>query len=124
MAPAVAPYAPRAPSRTVLYHVVAEPLEALLASRTDAPDVAGVPAYVARALYDSVRWGILAHGLLRLGCDTWKQELLVPCSGKRRGLCPSCAGRRMAQTAAHLVACVLPGVPTRQWGVSVPIPLR
>jgi hypothetical protein len=30
----------------------------------------------------------------------------------------------MAQTAAHLVACVIPWVPTRQWVVSVPIPLR
>src|SRR5262249_29400323 len=59
-----------------------------------------------------------------LGCDTCHHALLVPCSGKRRGFCPSCAGRRMAQTAAHLVACVIPWVPTRQWVVSVPVPLR
>src|SRR5262249_44123682 len=56
--------------------------------------------------------------------DTCKQELLVPFSCKRRGFCPSCAGRRMAQTAAHLVEGVLPWVPTRPWVVSVPIPLR
>src|SRR5881296_908938 len=74
MAPAVATYAPRDPSSTVLYHVIAE------------------------------------H--------------LVPFSCKRRGFCPSCAGRRMAQTAAHLVEQVIPWVPTRQWVVSVPIPLR
>ena len=30
----------------------------------------------------------------------------------------------MAQMAAHLVEQVLPWVPTRQWVVSVPIPLR
>ena len=30
----------------------------------------------------------------------------------------------MAQMAAHLVAQVLPWVPTRQWVVSVPVPLR
>ena len=30
----------------------------------------------------------------------------------------------MAQTAAHLVTCVIPWVPTRQWVVSVPVPLR
>src|SRR3989442_4405609 len=30
----------------------------------------------------------------------------------------------MAQTAPHLVECVIPWVPTRQWVVSVPIPLR
>jgi hypothetical protein len=32
--------------------------------------------------------------------------------------------QRMAQTAAHLVECVIPWVSTRQWVVSVPIPLR
>jgi hypothetical protein len=30
----------------------------------------------------------------------------------------------MAQTAAHLVEQVMPWVPTRQWVVSVPVPLR
>ena len=30
----------------------------------------------------------------------------------------------MSQTAAHLVAQVIPWVPVRQWVVSVPIPLR
>ena len=30
----------------------------------------------------------------------------------------------MAQTAAHLVACVMPWVAMRQWVVSVPVPLR
>jgi len=30
----------------------------------------------------------------------------------------------MAQTAAHLVEQVIPWVPTRQWVVSVPVPLR
>ncbi len=30
----------------------------------------------------------------------------------------------MAQTAAHLVESVIPWVPTRQWIVSVPMPLR
>src|SRR5215813_4423874 len=66
----------------------------------------------------------LAHGFLRLSCDTCQHELLLPFSCKRRGFCPSCAGRRMAQTAAHLVECVIPWVPTRQWVVSVPVPLR
>jgi hypothetical protein len=37
---------------------------------------------------------------------------------------PREAGRRMAPLAAHLVEQVVPWVPTRQWVVSVPIPLR
>ena len=77
-----------------------------------------------RELYDYLQCGILAHGFLRLGCDTCHKELLLAFSCKRRGFCPSCAGRRMAQTAAHLVEQVIPWVPTRQWVVSVPVPLR
>lgn len=45
-------------------------------------------------------------------------------SCKRRGICPSCGARRMAQTAAHLVDHVIPRVPVRQWVLSFPIPLR
>jgi len=124
MAPAVATYVPRDPSGTVLYHVIAEHLETFLASFDDDPEATGLPAYVQRDFYDYLRCGILAHGFLRLGCDTCHHELLVPFSCKRRGFCPSCAGRRMAQIAAHLVEQVLPWVPTRQWVVSVPVPLR
>ena len=83
-----------------------------------------MPAYAQREFYDYLQCGILAYGFLRLGCDTCQQELLLPFSCKRRGFCPSCACLRMAQTAAHLVECVIPWVPTRQWVVSVPMPLR
>jgi Transposase zinc-binding domain len=124
MAPAVPTYAPRDPSHTVLYTVIAEHLETFLASLADDPEATGLPAYVQREFDDYLRCGILAHGFLRLGCDTCKHELLVPFSCKRRGFCPSCAGRRMAQMAAHLVEQVIPWVPTRQWVVSVPVPLR
>ena len=108
----------------MLYTVIAEHLETFLASLEADPDATGLPAYVEREFYDYLRCGILAHGFLRLGCDTCHQELLVPFSCKRRGFCPSCAGRRMVQMAAHLVEQVIPWVPTRQWVVSVPIPLR
>jgi len=124
MAPAVATYEPRDPSRTVLSTVIADHLETFLASLDADPDATGLPAYVEREFYAYLRCGILAHGFLRLGCDTCPQELLLPFRCKRRGFCPSCAARRVAQTAAHLVECVLPWVPTRQWVVSVPVPLR
>jgi len=124
MAPAVPTYAPRDPSHTVLYTVIAEHLETFLASLADDPEATGLPAYVQREFDDYLRCGILAHGFLRLGCDTCKHELLVPFSCKRRGFCPSCAGRRMAQIAAHLVEQVIPWVPTRHCVVSVPVPLR
>jgi hypothetical protein len=124
MAPAVVTYEPRDPSSTVLYQVIAEHLETFLASLDNDPDAKGLPAYVQREFYDYLRCGILAHGFLRLGCDSCKKEVLLPFSCKRRGFCPSCSGRRMAQTAAHLVECVMPWVAMRQWVVSVPVPLR
>ena len=56
MAPAVATYAPRDPSQTVLYHVIAEHLETFLASCYDDPEATGFPAYVEREFYDYLRW--------------------------------------------------------------------
>src|SRR5262249_53168467 len=124
MAPAVATYEPSDPSRTVLYHVIADHLEPFLASLDADPDAAGLPAYVERefsAYLQSVTW---ASGFLRLVCDACSKDLLPPCSRRGRGFCPSWAARRRAQPAAPLVTCFIPWVPTRQWVVSVPIPLR
>jgi Transposase zinc-binding domain len=124
MAPAVATYEPRDPSDTVLYRVIAEHLETFLDSLDHDPEATGLPAFVRREFYAYLRCGILAHGFVRMGYDPCHHEVLLPFSGKRRGFCPSYAARRMAQTAAHLVEQVLPWVATRQWVVSVPIPLR
>ena len=59
--------------------------------------------------------------LLCTGCG---QAFVVAFSCKGRGVCPSCNGRHMAQTAAHLVDHVIPPVPVRQWVISVPKRLR
>src|SRR5437899_4129863 len=117
MAPALATSEHRDPSHTVLYTVIADHLETFLASLDADPDAAGLPASVQREFDAYLQCGILVHGFLRLGCDTCPKELLLPFSCQRRGFCPSCAARRMAQTAAHLVGCVILRVPTRQWGV-------
>ena len=46
-------------------------------------------------------------------------------SCKGRGFCPSCLGRKMSATAAHLIEDVLPvGVPLRQWVLTVPFAWR
>jgi hypothetical protein len=124
MTPAAATYEPRDPSRTVLYQVIAEHLETFLAALHDDPDAKGLPAYVEREFYDYLQCGVLAYGFVRLGCDTCPKETLLAFSCKGRAFCPSCAGRRMAQTAAHLVEGVIPWVPVRQWVVSVPVALR
>ena len=58
----------------MLYNVIAEHLETFLASCAADPDATGLPPYVQREFYDYLWCGILAHGFLRLGCDTCKQE--------------------------------------------------
>ncbi len=108
----------------MLYQVIAEHFETFLAILAADPTAKGLPDYVTEEFYAYLQCGILAHGLVRLGCDTCPHQMVLAFSCKKRGFCPSCAGRRMAQQAAHLVEQVIPWVPTRQWVVSVPIPLR
>jgi len=57
-------------------------------------------------------------------CETCHAERLVAFSCKRRGFCPRCGARRMAESAALLVDEVYPKQPVRQWVLSVPYPLR
>src|SRR5436190_24269997 len=71
-------------------------------------------------LTEYLRCGILAHGFARVRCTTCHHEIVVAFSCKRRGLCPSCPARRMADTAAHLVDHVLPRPPYRQGVFTVP----
>jgi len=62
--------------------------------------------------------------LARVHCPTCGDDLLVARSCQGRGVCPSCCGRRMADTAAHLVDRVLPKAPIRQWVLTLPFALR
>ena len=39
---------------------------------------------------------------------------------QRRGFCPRCGGRRMAERATHLLDHVIPHVPVRQWVLTLP----
>ena len=82
-----------------------------------------LPQFVKDEFDAFLECGILAHGFLRLRCGDCGHDKLVAFSCKRRGLCPSCGARRMAQTAAHLVDHVIPHVPVRQWVLPLPIPL-
>jgi hypothetical protein len=115
-------YARRKPEESVLYRVVQEELETFLASACarERP----VPRFVARELRAFLRCGILAYGFVRVHCDGCGLDRVVAFSYKGRGFCPSCGGRRMADTAAHLVDRVLPKVPVRQWVLSLPFALR
>jgi len=109
----------------VLHKVVRENLEEFLReARGGSEDGEGVPDFVEEELRKFLACGSLAGGFARLKCEACGKEKLVPFSCKRRAACPSCAGRRMAGLAAHLVDSVFPLVPVRQWVLSLPFALR
>jgi len=117
-----AKYAPRHPETTILYGVVQGHLETWLTHAHLQERI--VPRFVERELRAFLDCGILANGFLRLHCDGCGLDRVIPFSCKGRGFCPSCGGRHMADTAAHLVDRVLPRVPVRQWVLSLPFGLR
>jgi len=83
-----------------------------------------VPGYVEEELRGYLQCGLLCFGFGRALCMGCGRGLVVAFSCKGRGVCPSCNGRHMAQTAAHLADHVIPPVPVRQWVISVPKRLR
>ena len=116
-------YEPRRPEATTLYRVFQRDLETFLAQAQD-EDGRCLPGFVERELRRFLECGILAHGFARVRCRDCAEDLLVPYSCKLRGFCPSCCGRRMASTAAHLRDAVLPLVPIRHAVFTLPAPIR
>jgi hypothetical protein len=124
-APSGAPvhYERHRPEQTTLYRLVQQHAATFIAETKAATGI-DLPQFVKDEFDAFLGCGILAHGLLRLRCGDRGHDQLVAFSCRRRGFCPSCGARRMAQTAAHLVDHVIPHVPVRQWVLSLPIPLR
>jgi len=118
-------YRPRHPAATLLHKTIREHLETYLASAgQDDGFSANVPFHVQAAFHQYLKCGILAHGFARVYCAGCGHDFLVAFSCKGRDICPSCATRRMVETAAHMIDHVLPRVPFRQWVLSVPKRVR
>ena len=115
-------YARHRPEQTLLYQLVERyyPELAELMADQSRP----LPGYVRREFDEYLKCGRLENGFLRLCCESCHAERLLAFSCKRRGFCPSCGARRMAESAALLVDEVLPQQPMRQWVLSVPFQLR
>ena len=116
-------YKRRVPEQELLHQVLVEHLETFLdRARTEEHQL---PLYVEKELRDYVECGVLGYGFVRLKCDDCGKEKALAFSCMGRGFCPSCTGRRMADTAARLVDDVFPrDVPVRQWVLSLPIEIR
>jgi hypothetical protein len=118
-------YKRRRPERTVLHKIVRDNLETYLATTGRDDDFTGdVPFHAEAAFRNYLKCGILAHGFARVYCANCRHDFLVAFSCKGRDICPSCATRRMVETAAHMVDSVLPRVQFRQWVLSVPRRIR
>ncbi len=115
-------YRPRRPTDTALYRVLHEHLADFIArvERADRP----MPTFVRAELERFLTCGILEFGLAIQKCSSCSFNRVVGFSCGGRGFCPSCLGRRMAETSIHLVDSILPRVPYRQFVLSLPPPLR
>ncbi len=121
---ALAPaYAPRRPTETVLHGLVRQHLESFLAYAREHYE-GGLPRYVENELRAYLKCGSFSEGFVRCHCDTCGHDLLVAFSCKSRTVCPSCTGRRMANTASAIVDRMLPDVPVRQYVLTLPYELR
>ena len=119
---ATPPYVRHRPERTLLYQLVEEYYPSFKAYLTARGET--LPGYVDQAFDAYLKCGRLEHGFLRVRCSSCHAEHLVAFSCKKRGFCPSCGARRMAESAALLVDEVFPEQPVRQWVLSVPFQLR
>ena len=117
------PYAPHRPESTALYRTVADHFDALVDHVREHYEKP-LPRYVTREIERYRQCGTFANGFVRCHCDACGNDVLVAFSCKNRGICPSCAARRMCNTAAHLADRVIPDVPVRQWVLSLPFELR
>ncbi len=117
-------YQRRRPEDTTLHQVVRDNLRTLYAAVEEGYASAPLPTFVRAELEGYLDCGLLCRGFAHLACTGCKERRLVAFSCKGRRFCPSCMGRRMAQTAANLVDHVLPAVPPRQWVLTLPFPLR
>jgi hypothetical protein len=84
----------------------------------------GLPKFVVREFEEFLKCGIPEAGCLHLVCRSCGYSEVVAFSCKKRGFCPGCLGRRMADAAVHLEERVLPAVPIRHWICSLPWGLR
>jgi hypothetical protein len=133
------PYKRHRPEQTLLYHII----ERYYPAFRDVMVTQGkdLPLHVQQEFADYLKCGRLEHGFLRVQCTECHHEHLVafswpflripaptalvnPFTSLRRGFCPSCGARRMAESAALLVDEVLPEQPIRQWVLSFPFQLR
>jgi len=112
---------PRKPEKTVLHEAIRGNFNKWchLKEKEDT-----YPYYSQKVFGSYLKCGIPAHGFARAHCNGCHKDLIIPFSCRKRGVCPSCAQKRMVECAAHITDNLLPLVPIRQWVISFPKRIR
>ena len=105
-------WVPRDPHDALVTRIVADHLPELRERIAQEGSGRTLPSFVLRNLEAVATCGDVTKAFIRLRCDTCKEDRAVPLSCKS-AICPSCAGRTMAERAAFLVDRVLD--PTIGW---------
>ena len=106
MSTLAAPYIPRRPQETALFRLVKEHLDDFIEHARESYE-APLPKYVVDEFRRYILCGDFREGFVMTVCCDCHHALLVPFSCKTRCACPSCGGRRMAESAARLVENVV-----------------
>ncbi len=110
------------PEHTLLYQLVEQHYPIFKASLKDQGQ--SLPLYIQQEFDDFLQCGRLE--LISCGCAVKVITMSVssPISCKRRGFCPGCGARRMAESVTLSVDAVFPEAPIRQWVLRFPFQLR
>jgi len=114
-APFFPEYRPHKPEESILYTVVKENLETVLAeARMNSAHGFGYPCHINKEFNRYLECGQYSQGFARIKCTSCGYEQLLAFSCKGR-ICPSCYARRMQETSYHLIDNELPKLPYRQF---------
>lgn len=106
------------PRNTELHKTIRETYPSIFEGK--ASDGIFYPFHIKREFSKYLTCGVPLYGMARFQCSLCQKDKFVAYSCKGRTICPRCNGRRMADTAKHLVEEVIPDVPVRQWVLSMP----
>jgi hypothetical protein len=111
-------YKARNPKKTDLHKIIRENYLETFFEKENLG--ANLPFHLKREFDKYLTCGVMAYGFARFHCNHCQKDKLVAYSCKGRTICPSCTGRRMSDSAKHLIENVIPDVPVRQWVLSMP----
>ena len=114
-------YMRRVPQETSLYKAVSQYFDPFVKDLEATGK--SLPSFIKKTFNQYLKCGHLIYGSVRLYCYNCRNSRLVPFSCKRRGFCPSCSGRRMAEASVLQTESMIPHVPIRQWVLTFPHPL-